>query len=71
MDILQELKELVLRLLSVDGISGFEEPMMRALVEALEPYCDEVYDTPRGNIIEIQKGTYPDASAIALAAHTD
>jgi endoglucanase len=70
-DILQELKELVLRLLAVDGISGFEEPMMRALVEELEPYCDEVYDTPRGNIIGIQKGTDPVAPAIALAAHTD
>jgi endoglucanase len=70
-DILQELKDLVFRLLSVDAISGFEEPMMRALVDELTPYCDEVYDTPRGNIIGIQKGTDPDAPGIALAAHTD
>lgn len=68
---MQELKDLVLRLLAVDAISGFEEPMMRALVDELTPYCDEVYDTPRGNIIGIQKGTDPDAPSIALAAHTD
>jgi putative aminopeptidase FrvX len=69
--ILQELKDLVFRLLAVDSISGFEEPMMKALVEELKPYCDEVYDTPRGNVIGIQKGTDPDAPVIALAAHTD
>lgn len=68
---MQELKDLVFRLLSVDGISGFEEPMMKALVEELKPYCDEVYDTPRGNVIGIQKGTDPKAPGIALAAHTD
>ena len=68
---MQELKDLVFRLLAVDAISGFEEPMMRALVDELTPYCDEVYDTPRGNIIGIQKGTDPEAPGIALAAHTD
>ena len=68
---MQELKDLVFRLLAVDGISGFEEPMMKALVEELKPYCDEVYDTPRGNVIGIQKGTDPDAPGIAIAAHTD
>ena len=71
MIILQELKGLVLRLLAVDGISGFEEPMMKALVKELTPFCDEVYDTPIGNIIGIQKGTDPEAPALALVAHTD
>ena len=71
MDILQELKDLIFKLLAIDGISGFEEPMMKALVEELKPSCDEVYDTPRGNIIGIQKGTDPDAPALALVAHTD
>lgn len=71
MDILQELKDLMFKLLAIDGISGFEELMMKALIEELKPSCDEVYDTPRGNIIGVQKGTDPNAPTLALVAHTD
>ncbi len=68
---MQQVKELLLKLLKVKSISGFEEPMMKALIEELTPLCDEVYSTPRGNVIGIQKGTDPNAPKIALAAHTD
>ncbi len=66
-----QVKDLFFKLLKVKSISGFEEPMMRVLKEELTPLCDEVYDTPRGNVIGVQKGTDPDAPKIALAAHTD
>lgn len=66
-----QVKDLFFKLLNVKSISGFEEPMMRVLKEELIPLCDEVYDTPRGNVIGVQKGTDPDAPKIALAAHTD
>ena len=68
---IQEIKQLLFKLLSVNGISGFEEPMIKTLMEELEPICDEVYQTPRGNVIGIQRGTDPDAPKVALAAHTD
>ena len=68
---LQEIKELFFKLLKVHGISGFEEPMIKTLMEELKPLCDEVYQTPRGNVVGIQRGTDPDAPKVALAAHTD
>ncbi len=68
---MQELKELFLKLQAVGSPSGFEEPMIRLLKEELEPLCDEVYDTLRGNVIGVQKGTDPDAPSVALVAHMD
>lgn len=68
---MESLKQLLFSLVEVGSPSGFEEPMMRRLVEELEPLCDEVYDTPRGNVVGVQRGTDPDAPGIALAAHTD
>ena len=68
---LEEIKQLLYKLLKVNGISGFEEPMMKTLMEELSPLCDEVYQTPRGNVIGVQRGTDPDAPKVALAAHTD
>ena len=71
MGTISEIKQLFFQLLSVNGISGFEEPMIKTLLEELEPLCDEVYQTPRGNVIGVQRGTDPDAPKVALAAHTD
>ncbi|HUV34776.1 MAG TPA: M20/M25/M40 family metallo-hydrolase [Candidatus Desulfaltia sp.] len=67
----EELKELFFSLLEVDSPSGFEEPMIRRLMTLLEPLCDEVYQTPRGNVVGVQRGTDPDAPKVALAAHMD
>jgi len=66
-----EVKQLFFKLLSVNSISGFEEPMIKMLMEELAPLCDEVYQTSRGNVVGIQRGTDPDAPKVALAAHTD
>jgi endoglucanase len=71
MQSLESIKQLLFSLLEVDSPSGFEEPMLMRLVEELKPLCDEVYNTPRGNVIGIQRGTDPEAPGIALAAHTD
>jgi putative aminopeptidase FrvX len=67
----RELKELFFSLLEVDSPSGFEEPMMRCLMALLEPLCDEVYQTPRGNVVGVQRGIDPEAPKVALAAHMD
>lgn len=68
---MKEIKQLFLELLEVNSPSGFEEPMMRRLMDELKPLCDDVYSTPRGNVIGVQRGSEPDAPSIALAAHTD
>ncbi len=66
-----EMKEIFLRLARVGAPSGFEEPMMRALKSELEPHVDEVYVTPRGNVVGVQRGTNGKAPSVALVAHTD
>ncbi len=65
------MKEIFLRLARVGAPSGFEEPMMRALKSELEPHVDEVYVTPRGNVVGVQRGTNGKAPSVALVAHTD
>ena len=67
----EELKRLLFSLLEVGSPSGFEEPMMARLMEELEAVCDEVYQTPRGNVVGVQRGTDADAPRVALAAHMD
>jgi endoglucanase len=65
------LKETFIELVAVDSPSGFEEPMIRHFKEALAPYVDEVWETPRGNVVGVQRGTDPEAPKVALAAHMD
>ena len=68
---LQEIKDLFFKLVEIHSVSGFEETMIKTLMDKLKPLCDEVYQTPRGNVIGVQFGTDPKAPNIALAAHTD
>jgi putative aminopeptidase FrvX len=68
---LEFLKETFVRLVAVDSPPGFEEPMIRHFKETLAPYVDEVQETPRGNVVGIQRGTDPEAPKVALAAHMD
>ncbi len=66
-----ELKDTFFRLVEVGSPCGFEEPMIAFFKAELDPLVDEVYDTPRGNVVGIQKGTDPEAPSVALAAHMD
>ncbi|RLI09248.1 M42 family peptidase [Candidatus Bathyarchaeota archaeon] len=68
---MKELRELFLRLVGVGAPSGFEEPVMRVLKSELEPLVDEVHDTPRGNVVGVQRGSDPEAPSVALVAHMD
>ncbi len=65
------LLDLFYRLAEVQAPSGFEEPMMKAFIDEIKPYVDEVHVTPRGNVIATQKGTNPKAPKVALIAHLD
>jgi endoglucanase len=68
---MDDIKRLFFDLLEIDSPSGFEEPMIKKLMKELEPLCDEVYDTPRGNVVGVQYGTDPQVPKLALAAHMD
>ena len=60
-----------MRLVKIGSPSGFEEPMMRTLKSELAPFVDDVYDTTRGNVVGVQKGSSPYAPSVALVAHMD
>jgi endoglucanase len=65
------LLELFYRLVEVQAPSGFEEPMMKAFINEITPFVDEVHGTPRGNVIATQNGTDSKAPKVALVAHLD
>jgi endoglucanase len=66
-----DLKKVFYRLVKIGSPSGFEEPMIIRFKEMLAPYVDEVWDTPRGNVVAVQYGTDSKAPKVALAAHLD
>lgn len=66
-----DIREIFFRLVEVGAPSGYEEPMMRALTTELEPLVDEIYTSPRGNIVGVQRGTNDDSPSVAFAAHMD
>jgi len=65
------LLELFYRLVEVQAPSGFEEPMMKAFINEIKPFVDEVHGTPRGNVIATQNGSDSKAPKVALVAHLD
>jgi len=71
MDERNSLLELFNRLVEIQAPSGFEEPMMKAFIDEINPFVDEVHSTPRGNIIATQRGTDLNTPKIALVAHLD
>jgi len=66
-----ELKEKFFKLVEVGSPYGFEEPMIAYFKSELEPHVDGVRDTPRGNVVGVQRGADPEAPSVALAAHMD
>jgi endoglucanase len=67
----ESILDLFYRLAEVQAPSGFEEPMIRAFMNEIRPYVDDVHGTPRGNVIATQRGTDPKAPKVALVAHLD
>jgi endoglucanase len=67
----QFLKEAFVELMTIDAPYGFEDPMITHFKKSLKPYVDKIFDTPRGNVVGVQKGSDPNALKIALAAHMD
>lgn len=66
----EALRELIKELTAIDGISGQEQKVVRALLKHVRPLADEVSVDRFGNIIAVKHGGKPGPSVL-VAAHTD
>ena len=55
----------------IRGVSGNEQSIRKALLEACRPLCDDVSIDRMGNVAAFKKGTEENAPHILLAAHMD
>ncbi len=58
-------------LTELNGISGDEGLVRRALMEAARPHCDEISIDRSGNLICKKKGSNPELPEVLFAAHMD
>lgn len=58
-------------LCELNGVSGSEGPVRKAILEAARPLCDSAYIDKMGNVICHKKSGADDAPHILLAAHMD
>jgi len=59
----EQLKELLKNLSDIDGVSGQEQSVIKAILSEISPLCDEITVTPSGNV--------KPGPAIAVGAHMD
>ncbi len=65
------MKETIMSLSALSGVSGSEQAVTEWLQAAVKPYCDEAYTDVMGNLIAVQKCGKADAKKILLDAHID
>lgn len=66
----QRIKEHLLPLLDLSGVSGREGPVARYMMEKLKPLVDQVLADPMGNVFAVKKGSLP-GPKVLIAAHSD
>ncbi|MGC8821085.1 MAG: M20/M25/M40 family metallo-hydrolase [Fervidobacterium sp.] len=60
--------ELLLKLTSIPGPSGYEDEVLDEIRKVMEPLSDECFGTPMGSLVCVKKGKGP---KIGFFAHTD
>lgn len=68
---LNSLRERLAELTRLDAPVGFEEPVLRYVVDALTPLCPEVTCDARGNVYGLLPTRSPDSPLVMLTAHAD
>ena len=66
-----EIFEIITRLCSMEGPSGFEDSVAAAACELLQPYMDEVSTDVMGNVIGVRRCGKENAPKLMLDAHLD
>ncbi|MDL2258934.1 M20/M25/M40 family metallo-hydrolase [Eubacteriales bacterium OttesenSCG-928-K08] len=66
----QSLKEMIKKLSQINAGAGMEQPMVRAVIEEISPYVDEVFVDARGSVYAKKTGAAP-GHTLMLAAHMD
>lgn len=65
------MKELLMSLCSLDGVSGNENKVLDYIAQLVLPYADKVFFDRVGNLICFKKGSSTPKKRIAFAAHAD
>ena len=65
------MREILEKLTSLRGISGFEYRIADAVKELFLPYTDEVYTDTLGNVIAVKKSSKENAKTVMIEAHMD
>lgn len=65
------MKDLISKLCSLDGVSGFEAPVRDFIKAYAQPLADEIVTDNAGNLFCFKKGERKPASPIMLCAHMD
>ena len=63
--------DLVSKLSTTPGVSGFEDPIIEVVREELRPYMDSVHVDTMGNVIGTMNGSSGSAPKIMVDAHID
>lgn len=65
------MKELLLSLCSLDGVSGNEFSILERIAEMIFPYADDLYFDRAGNLVCFKKGKEKPRKKVLFAAHAD
>lgn len=65
------MKELLMSLCSLDGVSGNENRVLDYIAKLVLPYADKVFFDRTGNLVCFKKGNNTPKKRIAFAAHAD
>jgi endoglucanase len=66
----ERIRDLTIELAAIDGVTGFEQPVVRRLVELLRPLADAVTVDAFGNIVATRRGRR-ERPTLMISAHSD
>jgi len=65
------MKELLRKLCSIDGVSGYEDDVRAFIEKTVAPYADEIITDAVGNLIVFKKGAKRRVRPLMVSAHMD
>ena len=65
------MKNLLIKLCSLDGVSGNEKSVLYYISEEIMPFADSLYYDRAGNLVAFKKGKKAPCKKVVFAAHAD